>query len=408
MLSQTATVGPLTPARTPKGRTAGNLRRSVLTMLALALVLVGAASAVSPSSAFSTPLAQFNRVAFSNAVSPSDSHLQVAVVQESYYGPTYVQSLRAADPGIKVVIYQALWWMRPGDKLGYSDCLAGTGSYPSSWYLHNSSGGQEVWSPGTTSAKYAMDFANSSYLSTCVANMITKAKAMGADGVFLDGSPTSVHWAQLPSSCSISPPASPTCATDANLQNAMTSALAYLDAQMHANGMIAISNISGGNVNFCCHGGSAVWQRYVSQVDGAMQESWTYGTNHLPLPASEVTAGLSNTTWSEANGKYTLLNDDILNCEACDDYGLATMLLVASGRSSYDTANGSYNGTYGTWWPSFSLAQGLGAPLGPYTTLPDKLMVRQFANGWVAVNDTTLPIADPTYGTVAATSAIIN
>jgi hypothetical protein len=188
----------------------------------------------------------------------------------------------------------------------------------------------------------------------------------------------------------------------------MTSALTYMASSLHANGKIVVANISGGNVSFCCHGGPAVWQRYVSQIDGAMQESWTYGTNHLPLPATEVQAGLLNTAWSEANGKYTLLNDDVTNCESCDDYGLASMLLVAAGRSSYDTANGNYTGNYGTWWPSFSAAQNLGTPTGAYTTLADKLMVRTFTNGWVAVNDTTAAIADPTYGTIPATSAVIN
>ena len=29
-----------------------------------------------------------------------------------------------------------------------------------------------------------------------------------------------------------------------------------------------------------------------------------------PLPATEVQAGLLNTAWSEAHGKFTLVNDD--------------------------------------------------------------------------------------------------
>jgi hypothetical protein len=375
---------------------------------ALVAILATLGFLIIASSAGATPLAQFHRMSYSNQSSPSDAHLQIAVVSDLYATPAYVASLRAASPGVKVLAYQTLWWMRPSDTSGSSDCLPGKGSYPEAWYMHNGAGAREIWSPGTTNAKYAMDFANSAYLAACEAHVLSVVKATGADGVFFDGSPTSLHWAQLPTSCTLSPPASPTCASDTSFQNAMASALTYMSSSLHANGKLVVSNISGGNVAFCCHGGPAVWQKYVSQIDGAMQESWTYGTNHLPLPATEVQAGLLNTAWSEARGKYTMLNDDITNCESCDDYGLASMLLVATGRSSYDTANGSYAGNYGAWWPSFNTAQNLGSPLGGYTPLADGLMVRKFANGWVAVNDTTAAIADPTYGAVPATSAIIN
>jgi hypothetical protein len=298
--------------------------------------------------------------------------------------------------------------MRPADKQGMSDCLPGGGSYQENWYLHNGKGQREAWNPGTTAVKYGMDFANSAYLQSCAQHMVSVAKAIGADGVFLDGAPTSTHWAQLPTPCAPAPPAAATCASDASFQNAMTAALAYVTSTLHAHGLLTFVNISGGNVTFCCGGGPAVWQRYVAQVDGAMQESWTYGTNHLPLPATEVQAGLANTAWSEAHGKYTLVNDDITHCEACSDYGLAAMMLVAGGHSSYDISNGIYTGTTnGVWWPSYSTAQGVGAPLGPYRTLADGLMVRSFASGSVVVNDTTSAISDPTYGRVPATSAQI-
>ena len=322
-------------------------------------------------------------------------------------GAVLHRSVAPNAPGIKVLAYQALWWLRPADKQGYGDCLPGAGSYPESWYLHNGRGQREAWSPGTAGVKYGMDFANPAYLQACAQHLVSVAKTIGADGIFLDGAPTSIHWAQLPTACSPSPPAAATCASDANFQQAMTAALGYVTSTLHSHGLLAFVNISGGNVTFCCQGGPARWQQYVSHVDGAMQESWTYGTNHRPLPATEVKAGLLNTAWSEAHGKSTLVNDDITNCQSCSAYGLATMLLVAAGRTSYDTANGSYAGNYGTWWPSYTSAQGLGTPLGAYTTLPDGLMLRRFTNGYVVVNDTTGAISDPTYGWVNATSALI-
>jgi hypothetical protein len=366
-----------------------------------------AATSTTPATSTSTP-ALFNRLTFDNTPSSSDSHLRVVVVQQSYAVPSYIASLRSKAPGITVLAYQTLWWLRPADKQGLGDCLPGTGTYPESWYLHNGSGQRETWNPGTSAVRYGMDFGNTAFLQACTKHLVSGAKAIGADGVFLDGAPSSVHWAQLPTACTPSPPAAATCASDANFQKAMTAALGYVTSTLHANGLRAFVNISGGNVTFCCQGGPAIWQQYVSRVDGAMQEAWTYGTNHLPLPGTEVQAGLLNTAWSEAHGKYTLVNDDITKCESCSDYGLATMLLVGGGHSSYDIANGIYTGTSnGVWWPSYTTAQSLGVPLGAYTTLADGLMVRHFASGYVVVNDTAAAISDPAYGRVNATSALI-
>ena len=364
--------------------------------------------AASASVTAGSPVAAFNRLTFDNTPSSSDARMSMVVLQRSYSVPSYIARLHASHPGIKVLAYQALLWMRPADKLGYSDCLPGSASYPESYYLHDGHGVRESWSSGA-SIKYGMDFGNASYLATCAKNMVADAKAIGADGVFIDGAPSSVHWLQLRSSCTPSGPGSATCASDANLQAAMTHALGYITGQLHANGLISVVNISGGNVTFCCGGGPAIWDQYVSQVDGSMQESWTYGTNHLPLPATEVIAGLGNTAWSEAHHKYVMLNDDITNCQACSLYGLATMMLVAGGYSSYDIANGVYTGSSnGVWWPSYSTAQAVGTPLAAYSTLADGLMIRRFSAHTVVVNDTTAAIKDPTYGTVAATSAIIN
>lgn len=391
------------------GRSASSsapVRIAALSQNAYAALAAASPFASLASSTSSGPLAQFSRVTYDDTPSSSDARASMVVLQRGWAVANYVAQLRRDHPGIKILAYQALWWMRPSDIHGYSDCLTGTGTYPESWFLHDSHGAREVWNTGTSNLKYAMDFGNAAYLSACVKNMVADVKATGADGVFLDGAPSSLHWSQLRSPCA--PSGSATCASDANFQAAMTHALAAVTAQMHANGLIAVANISGGNVTFCCGGGPKIWDQYVSQLDGSMQEAWTYGTNHLPLPATEVIAGLGNTAWSEAHHKYVMLNDDITNCQACSLYGLAAMMLVAGGYSSYDIANGIYTGTSnGVWWPSYTTAQAVGTPLAAYATLADGLMVRRFSAHTVLVNDTTAAINDPSYGTVAATSALI-
>ena len=370
-----------------------------LVTLTIAVLVIGGQSSASSGA---TPLAQFNRMTFSDTASQSDPHLQVAVVQGGQGGPAYIAHLRSQHPGIRILLYKTLWWLRPADSAGYANCLPGSGSYPAGWYLHSSSGSQEAWNAGTSQTQYAMDFGNTSYAQACAQKLVADAKANGADGVMLDGAPSSLFWSNLPSACG-----SATCANNTNWQNAMTAALYRVAATMHGSGLVVYANISGGNIQ-CCSGGPSVWQRYMSVMDGGVEESWTYGTNHLPVRSSQVVQGIMNVAWAEAHGKYMLVNDDVTNCEACSDYGLATMLLADNGHATYDTANGTYRGSYGPWWPSYGTAQSLGAATGPAKVLSSGLWYRPFAGGWIVVNIGSTAISDPTYGRVAANSAIIH
>lgn len=372
--------------------------------LTVAVLVIGGqtlASGAGNAPTASTPLAQVYRMTVSNTASTSDPHLQVAVVQAGFGASTYIAQLRSQHPGIRILLYKTLWWLRPSDSAGYANCLPGSGSYPESWYLHNTSGAREAWNAGTSQVQYAMDFGNTSYAQACAQKLVSDAKAWGANGVMFDGSPTSLYWSQLPGTCGAT-----TCASNSNWQTAMTAALYRAAVNLHASGFLVYANISGGNIQ-CCSGGPAVWQRYMSVIDGGMEESWTYGTNHLPVRTSQVQTGIMNIGWAESHGKHMLVNDDVTNCEACSDYGLATMLLVTNGATTYDTANGTYRGSYGPWWPSYTTAQSLGSATGAARTLASGLLFRPFTGGYVVVNITASAISDPTYGYVAAYSALI-
>lgn len=350
-----------------------------------------------------SPATQFARLTYTNTPAPADARLHTVVVQAGSAAPSYIASLRAQSPGVIVLIYQSMWLRPTGDPAGETTCLPGGGSYPPEWYLRSSAGAPEPLSAVVPSAGYAMDFANSDYVKACAQHAVATALAMGADGVFLDGAATSVHWAQLPEPCGA---ASTTCTSDAAWQSAMTSALTDLASALHARGLVLFANVSGGNVDSCCGGGPAVWRRYVAPLDGALEESWTYGTDHQPLPAHQVAVAMNNVAWDEAHGKATIVNDDAAGCESCATLGLATELLIANGSTSYDIAAGVYR-QYATWWPSYSAALRLGLPRGPYVVASDGLLVRRFTLGAVAVNLTAAPIADPEFGAVPAHSGLI-
>jgi len=188
----------------------------------------------------------------------------------------------------------------------------------------------------------------------------------------------------------------------------MTHALSYIAGRLHGAHLLMFGNIVGGNVTFVGGGGPAMWQRYDTILDGAMEEAWAYGTNHHPVTASRLQAGLSNVAWSEAHHKYTVVNDDITSCASCSGYGMAALLLVGQKLSSYDISNGSYN-SYDAWWSQYyDKGQRLGNALGNYYTQSNGLLVRRFAAGTVVVNDTTHAINDPVFGRINATSAIIH
>lgn len=343
------------------------------------------------------------RITYTDTALPTDAQMQVVVAQAGSRGSGYASQLHAQSPGLTVLAYQSFWLRPATDRGGETTCLPGAGSYPSSWYLRGSSGAPELLGAGTVNERYAMDFANRDYLQACAQHALAVARAMGADGVFLDGAATSLQWAQLTAPCG---PRSPTCTSDRAWRDAMAGALTYLGGLLHAHGLKLFANISGGNVDFCCGGGPAVWRRFLGPLDGALQESFTYGTDARPLPAREVAAGLANVAWDEAAGKLTILNDDVPGCAACVTYGVAAALLVAQGRTSYDIATGIYGST-ATWWPAYTAASRLGFPLEDVRALPDGLLVRRFTHGTVLVNDTAAAVTDPAYGQLPPHAGVV-
>ena len=93
--------------------------------------------------------------------------------------------------------------------------------------------------------------------------------------------------------------------------------------------------------------------------------------------------------------------------ETASTYGLGLALLVARGLTSWNVSEGHY-GAYAPWYREYANAQRLGRPFAlSYSTQAGGLYVRRFANGTVAVNATAGTISHPTYGTLAAHTAVI-
>jgi Hypothetical glycosyl hydrolase family 15 len=376
-------------------------------------VAVLALAALFPcSSAFAaTSVTSFNRITFTNQTNATDAAKYQFVVMGD--GSNLISQLNLAktiasihqsDPQAHVLLYKDAV-ASPRDTLGIQGCVGWNpslpyGGIPTSWFLKSANGSplyDSKW------AVYQLDRGNPQVQQACLSSAITYAKRGGYDGIFWDEISTSLFWSNIPSgSCS-----STACSSNANWDAAMASFVTNISAGLHAQGLLSFGNIAGGALNWCCGGGPAYWQSLqLDGLDGAAEESFTAGTNHLPVSTNQWKLALANEAWSEANGKYFLANGDVGTSRTLNVYGLATLLLAAQGRSSWDTASGNYySGEY--WFPEYDTALTLGAPSGPYTVQANGLYVRLFQNGTVVVNPTAGTIPDPVYGAVGAHSGLI-
>ncbi|MEA2144487.1 MAG: hypothetical protein QOG59_74, partial [Solirubrobacteraceae bacterium] len=248
-------------------------------------------------------------------------------------------------------------------------------SHPS-WILNDQNGNPIL---NQSQHHYLTDVGNPGYQQACVANAIATAKSGGFDGVFWDMINQSLVWT-LPSGVTV-----PEYPTNAAWQAAMYSMLQYTGSQLHANGLLTIGNMGGAYLT------PGLWQQWNGPLDGAEEESFTDSGSGLAAGVWAWPRILAEAAWSEANGKIAVLHS-WNSTHAGNIYGLASMMLIAGGESSYATSNGCYSACE-TWYPEYATAQQLGAPLGPYTQLSGGVYSRLYHNGLVVVNPTASAIA---------------
>jgi hypothetical protein len=355
------------------------------------LVVFGVASARAASA---TTYANFNRLtyAYSTTLSTSQEANTYQVIALQANDAYEVPLLKAANPNLKILVYQATPAVE-NTTWAYNSCMKGPwvlANHPS-WILHDQNN-----NPILAGNDYLTDVGNTSYQQTCVANAIATAKNGGFDGIFWDILIPKLTWL-LPSGTSV-----PEYPTDASWQTAMYSMISYLGPQLHAHGLLAIGNI-GGSANY-----PGLWQTWNGPLDGAMEEGWTIPSLN-GTPAQGIWAWssqLANVAWSEAHGKLALLHSYSTN-QTDNTYGIASMMLVAGGESSYSTSNNCYSSCE-TWYPEYTTAQQLGAPLAAYSQLSGGVYERQFQNGIVLVNPTTNTIGPFSLGGTYSGSGLTN
>ncbi len=297
---------------------------------------------------------------------------QYIVLQSNQY--SLVPALHALNPGLKILVYQAVIYTN-SNAPSYMPTVTACTAYHAdlvahpNWFLHDQYG--RIVSSSYSPTALVMDAGNPAYQVQCAVGATAMAKQYGFDGVFWDVVTGRLDWAVARG---LTVPEYP---TQASWVAAITSALDYIAPALRRQGLISIGNIAGTP-------SVAAWEQWAGVLDGVEEESWTDGgrgpVQQLPAWRNK----LAELAWTQANGKYEMVHS-YSGSEAANTYGLAAMMLVASGGASYSTSNTNYTSNE-NWFPEYSLAQQLGAPAGPYAVLRNGVYERAFANGIVLVN----------------------
>ena len=365
-------------------------------VLALMAALAGCLALAS--AAVAQPLANFNRVTYNFstrlAMAQEGARYQVMVLQST--NGAMVARLHAANPNLQVLMYMDPMDSNPTDPNGLAQCT----SYPydastqPGWFLKDQNGNGILYS--ANHSNHIMDVGLAAYQQACIAHTITLAKQYGFNGVFWDDIETQYRWVFGAGITSAKYPTPP--AYFASFLSFVSSA----GPTLRASGLLSVGNISAAT--------TSEWQLVNAFMDGAAEESFTDGGAGLAQQIPFFAQKLANAAWSEANGKLAILHS-YNTTETGNTYGLASMLLVANGHSTYSTSQGNYSSSE-YWYPEYTTAQALGTPTGAYTKASSGVYQRTFQHGIVVVNPTntpqtvTLPLGNYSGSNTTATGAV--
>jgi hypothetical protein len=350
---------------------------------ALALAALAAAGHSTRAAASGAPVALFHRaaVAYGGETFPNvaqDAQERSLWIAQGYHA-NLIPQYAAANPSIKSFLYKESIFTDSHTTQSATDQGNASGvdyaqaSAHPRWFLLDANGNR-ITNSGFA-PYYLMDIGNRNYQNTWAANAITQAKRDGWSGVFADDLGLALYNTR------VMPVKYP---TPAAWQGAVQSFIKRVGLQLHAAGLLLITNTCGG-VTY-----PTVRSSWLQYVDGMMEEGWMRPTTDhnqaLANAAGSWKTQLDELADAEAQGKYYLAEMPADTSDVAGiRYGLATFLLAANGTGSYDVS-GTQSYANPIWQsPDFDNARALGSPTGSYT-VANGVYSRSFANGVVLVN----------------------
>jgi hypothetical protein len=287
--------------------------------------------------------------------------------------------LKAANPNLKVLVYQNLGAMSQGigpnglSSSGVNYAEADT-AHPS-WFLTGGSGERLAFEDFKW--LWAADVGNPEYQHLWAANVIRLLRSGPWDGVMMDDTNTTNRYHFNPASKVSRYP------TDAAYQGAVRSMLEYVGPAIQAVGKLAIPNMGSWSEY---PGVVAGWLPYVSGGMDEMFVKWSKAAGQGYRGSHEWEAEVGEIATTESMGKVLIA---ITQAEPGDvqgaRYGWASTLLAGNGHTVFMASNGHPGEE--TWLGDYETA--IGTPTGAAVPLGNGAWQRQFSNGLVLVNPTT-------------------
>jgi hypothetical protein len=287
--------------------------------------------------------------------------------------------LKAANPNLKVLVYQNLGAMSQGigpnglSSSGVNYAEADT-AHPS-WFLTGGSGERLAFEDFKW--LWAADVGNPEYQHLWAANVIRLLRSGPWDGVMMDDTNTTNRYHFNPASKVSRYP------TDAAYQGAVRSMLEYVGPAIQAAGKLAIPNMGSWSEY---PGVVAGWLPYVSGGMDEMFVKWSKAAGQGYRGSHEWEAEVGEIATTESMGKVLIA---ITQAEPGDvqgaRYGWASTLLAGNGHTVFMASNGHPGEE--TWLGDYETA--IGTPTGAAVPLGNGAWQRQFSNGLVLVNPTT-------------------
>jgi len=348
--------------------------KTLLVVLTAAFALPGSASAATTS-------AGQMRMAIDSAARTADftttaARRNVVVLQE--WEQARMRSLKAANPGLKVLMYKNLSAVSPtsGGNTGTGVSKEETQDHPE-WLLENTQG--QPFTFRSYSFLWAADIGMRSYQDRWAANVLAKLQANDWDGVFVDDTNPTMKYHYTVADVAKYP-------SDAAYSAATGSALSVIGPRLRAAGMLVIPNFGEWRVH------RTVVSSWLQHVSGGMEEMFTkYGTTPGTgyFMGADWDAQLALAKETQGQGKLFLgISHSERTDQAAARYGWATMLLAANGNGSFALHS---NYTDETWFAEYGYD--LGSPTGAEAKLASGIHRRVYSRGLVLVNPTNTSVS---------------
>jgi hypothetical protein len=331
-----------------------------------------------PAAAHASSVGHVRLALDSNASFPSYSQTaarnQVVVLQA--WQQERLRALKAANPGVKVLVYKDLSFSTqgsgPGGYCSSGVCYSEADASHPEWFLKNTDG--ERFTSTSYSYLWAMDVGHPAYQQRWADNVVSELQSQGWDGVFMDDTNPTMKYHYAVGRVAKYP-------NDAAYSAATRSAVAAIGPRVRAAGKLAVANIGSWSEYY---GTGVDWLQF---LDGGMDEmflKWGTARGEGYGDPYRWQTQLSEVKEAERQGKIFL---GITHSDAGDAraalYGFATMMLGAEGRSHFALAR---DYTQETWFPEYEYD--LGSPKGPESRDENGVHRRSFERGLVLVNPT--------------------